>query len=143
MHFSYFWTKTKHKVVEILVQLVSLGFVKTTIKMSTKRLEQLMGFLKGSPNEPFILFAIAKEYEGMNNTSEALKYYLQLEENSPNYVGTYYHLGKLYEHLGEDKKAFFTYKKGMQKAQEAGDQHSLSELAGAKLELGDEDDFED
>lgn len=31
----------------------------------------------------------------------------------------------------------------MQKAKKAGDTHSLSELAGAKMELGDDDDFEE
>lgn len=111
--------------------------------MSSERLEQLMGFLKASPKEPFIVFAIAKEYEGMDDKENALKYYLQLEEDTPDYVGTYYHLGKLYEQLGKEHNAFFTYKKGMQIAQKAGDRHSLSELAGAKLELGDDDDFEE
>ncbi|WMX16728.1 tetratricopeptide repeat protein [Aureispira sp. CCB-E] len=111
--------------------------------MNSQRLEQLMGFLKASPKEPFLLFAIAKEYEGLNDQDNALKYYLELEHHAPDYIGTYYHLGKLYEQLGQDAKAFFTYKKGMQKAREAGDTHSLSELAGAKLELGDDDDFED
>lgn len=110
--------------------------------MSSQRLKQLMGFLEASPKEPFILFAIAKEYEGLDDKENALKYYLELEHNTPDYIGTYYHLGKLYEQLGEAAKAFFTYKKGMQKAKEAGDNHSLSELAGAKLELGDDDDFE-
>jgi tetratricopeptide (TPR) repeat protein len=111
--------------------------------MSSPRLEQLMGFLKASPKEPFILFAIAKEYEGLGDKNNALKYYLELEQHVPDYVGTYYHLGKLYEQLGEASKAFFTYKKGMQTAKEAGDTHSLSELAGAKMELGDDDDFEE
>lgn len=111
--------------------------------MSSKRLEQLMGFLANSPKEPFILFAIAKEYEKLNDKEKALEYYLQLEEGNPDYVGTYYHLGKLYEQLGEDAKAFFTYKKGMEEARKAGDQHSLAELAGAKMELGDDDDFEE
>ena len=111
--------------------------------MSSPRLEQLMGFLKASPKEPFILFAIAKEYEGLGDKDNALKYYLELEQHAPEYVGNYYHLGKLQEQLGEDRNAFFTYKKGMQKAKEAGDTHSLSELAGAKMELGDDDDFEE
>jgi len=111
--------------------------------MSSPRLEQLMGFLKASPKESFILFAIAKEYEKLEDKNNALKYYLELEQQAPEYVGNYYHLGKLYEQLGEDRKAFFTYKKGMQKAKAAGDTHSLSELAGAKMELGDDDDFEE
>jgi tetratricopeptide (TPR) repeat protein len=110
--------------------------------MSSARLEQLFTFLEKSPNEPFILFAVAKEYEKLTEKDKALTYYLKIEESSPTYVGTYYHLGKLYEELGEDAKAFATYKRGMEIAKKAGDQHSLSELAGAKMELGDEDDFE-
>lgn len=111
--------------------------------MSSPRLEQLKGFLANSPDEPFILFAIAKEYESLDDTTNALEYYQKIETAAPDYVGLYYHLGKLYEQLGEDHKAFFTYKKGMEVAKNAGDQHSLSELAGAKLELGDDDDFEE
>ena len=110
--------------------------------MTSKRLEQLMGFLKASPNEPFILFAVAKEYEKLDGKEKALEFYQKLEHNNPDYIGTYYHLGKLYEQLGEDAKAFQTYKTGMEIAKKAGDQHSLSELAGAKMELGDDDDFE-
>ena len=110
--------------------------------MSSARLEQLFTFLEKSPNEPFILFAVAKEYEKLTEKDKALTYYLKIEESNPTYVGTYYHLGKLYEELGEDAKAFATYKRGMEIAKKAGDQHSLSELAGAKMELGDEDDFE-
>ena len=109
--------------------------------MKTKRLKQLMTFLDNSPGEPFIVFAIAKEYEGLGDREKALEYYLKLESSDSDYVGTYYHLGKLYEQLNEDSKAFFTYKRGIEIAKNIGDQHSLSELAGAKMELGDEDDF--
>lgn len=110
--------------------------------MSSPRLEQLQAFLAKSPEEPFILFAIAKEHEKLQQPQEALTYYEQLRDNSPNYVGTYYHLGKLLEQLGQDEKAYFTYKTGMEIARAAKDSHSLAELAGAKMELGDEDDYE-
>lgn len=110
--------------------------------MSTPRLEQLMTFLESSPNDSFILFAIAKEYEGLGEEDKALDYYLQLSQKDPDYIGTYYHLGKLYERKEDFLKAFQTYKTGMGIAQKAGDQHALSELAGAKLNLGDDEDFE-
>lgn len=109
---------------------------------SSKRLEQLMGFLEKSPNEPFILFAIAKEHENLGNQDETLAYYLRLTTDAPDYVGTYYHFGKFYEMQGEDHKAFEIYKKGIEVAKAANDQHSLAELMGAKVELGDDDDFE-
>ncbi len=106
------------------------------------RLKQLLNFLERTPKEPFILFAIAKEHEKLNDLEAALEYYLKIKANSPEYVGLYYHLGKLYEQLEQPATAFETYKTGMQVAKEAGDQHALSELAGAKMELGDDDDFE-
>ena len=110
--------------------------------MASPRLEQLKNFLESSPNDSFILFAIAKEYEGLGMEEEALSYYLKLTDIDPNYVGTYYHLGKLYERQEQFAIAFKTYKTGMVVAQKAGDQHALSELAGAKLNLGDDEDFE-
>ncbi len=111
--------------------------------MTSPRLEQLLGFLAQSPNEPFILFAIAKEHEKIGNLKEALHYYQLLETTNSSYVGTYYHLGKLYEKLEQDAQAFATYQKGMKVAKDSNDNHSFSELAGAKMELGDEEDFMD
>jgi tetratricopeptide (TPR) repeat protein len=110
--------------------------------MSTPRLTTLQNFLKDSPKDSFITFAIAKEYEKIGDKDKALAAYLELKENDPDYVGLYYHLGKLYEQFDEIETAFFTYKKGMEVAKAAGDQHAYNELAGAKLYLGDDDDFE-
>jgi tetratricopeptide (TPR) repeat protein len=110
--------------------------------MVSNRLKQLVDFLEQRPDDSFILFAIAKEYEKHNAIEEAMSYYLRLRKAHPNYVGTYYHLGKLYEQNGDISTAFGVYKAGVEVAREAGDQHSLSELMGAKLELGDDDDFE-
>lgn len=110
--------------------------------MATARLQQLYKFLEGSPNDSFILFAIAKEYEKIGNKVKALDYYLKLKALDPDYVGTYYHLGKLYESNEDFRTAFFTYKDGMMIAKKMGDQHALSELAGAKLGIGDDEDFD-
>lgn len=110
--------------------------------MESPRLKQLLAFLEDNPKDAFLRFALAKEYEGLGVDDQALATYLQLVESDPSYVGTYYHLGKLYEKQEELDKAFHTYKKGMTVAKAAGDQHALSELAGAKLNLGDDEDFE-
>jgi tetratricopeptide (TPR) repeat protein len=66
-----------------------------------------------------------------------IEYYKRLLNEFPNYVGTYYHFGKLLEKKGETDEAIETYSKGMSIARAAGDQHSLSELAEAKLNLED------
>ena len=107
------------------------------------RLEQLLSFQKDSPEDPFILFALAKEYEKQGEMSKAGSYYQNLAAEHPDYVGTYYHLGKWYEQQESFKLAFETYKSGIQVAIQQGDQHAKNELLAAKLNLGDDDDFED
>ncbi len=105
------------------------------------RIEQLQSFLKESPKDSFITFAIAKEYEKANDISQAEAYYRAIETNEPEYVGMYYHLGKLLFHKGELRNAYDIYTTGMKIAKSQGDQHALSELAGARMEI-DEDDIE-
>jgi tetratricopeptide (TPR) repeat protein len=106
------------------------------------RLDQLFDLLKKQPNEPFLLFAIAKEYEKAKDLAKALEYYVELYDTSPEYVGTYYHLGKLYEKLKNPDKALHTYKQGMAIARMQGETHAHSELANAAMNIaedGDED----
>ncbi len=104
------------------------------------RLQQLQQFLEGSPDDAFILFALAKEYEKQNDVTNALSYYLTLREKQADYVGTYYHLGKLYEKTNNLEAAVAIYSEGMVVAKKAGDQHAFSELAGARLNWVDEDE---
>ena len=104
--------------------------------MST-RLEKLQQFLAEQPNDPFLLFALAKEYEKMNKEELALEFYTKLTKDHPDYVGTYYHLGKLYERAEQPELAIETYETGMAVAQRAGDAHARGELATAKLLLED------
>ncbi|MBL7814058.1 MAG: tetratricopeptide repeat protein [Saprospiraceae bacterium] len=104
------------------------------------RLEQLFNLLQEQPSEPFLLFAIAKEYEKAKDDTKALEFYIKLTETTPQYVGTYYHLGKLYERIGQADTAFQTYKTGMSIAKQEGDMHAYSELNGAKMSIDDDDD---
>jgi lipopolysaccharide biosynthesis regulator YciM len=99
--------------------------------MQSTRLNKLLAFLTTEPNDPFILYALATEYNSLNDTGQAFHYYLKLVEEHPSYVGTYYHLGKLYEKQGETDKAIAVYQLGMQRSREKGDRHAFSELQGA------------
>ena len=107
------------------------------------RLDQLFDLLKEQPNEAFLLFAIAKEYEKAKDYDKALEYYLELYDTTPQYVGTYYHLGKLYERLDNPEKALKTYKQGKIIAKSEGDMHAFSELNGAAMSLENDDDDDD
>lgn len=99
--------------------------------MQSTRLNKLLTFLVTEPNDPFILYALATEYNSLNDTEQAFHYYLKLVEDHPLYVGTYYHLGKLYEKLGKLEDALKIYQLGLQKTREKGDRHAFSELQGA------------
>jgi len=109
--------------------------------MANQRLEKLQSFFQENPNDPFLLFALAQEFGKLEEDQKSLEHYNLLTERHPDYVGTYYHLGKLLEKLERPADAFSTYRRGMEVAKSAGDQHAYSELAGAKLTLGDDDDF--
>jgi tetratricopeptide (TPR) repeat protein len=105
------------------------------------RLEKLLEFLKNEPNDEFLQYALATEYLRLNETDKALQYYESLVNNHPGYVGTYYHLGKLYEALNRKSDAIITYEKGMQIARQKLDNHAFSELQAVYREAaGWEDD---
>lgn len=103
----------------------------------TNRQLYLNQLLEASPNDAFLLFALAKEHENAGDDVQALAFYLRLHTADPAYVGLYYHLGKLYERQNDPENAITTYKKGIQISQQAGDRHAMSELGGALLNLED------
>ncbi len=106
--------------------------------MSINRLERLHEFFENEPNDPFLKYALATEYLRLNNTEEALRYYLDLVDKHTDYIGTYYHLGKLYERLGKENDALKTYEQGIEVGRRIKDQHALGELMGAYNGLRDE-----
>lgn len=99
--------------------------------MQSTRLVKLLEFLESDPNDPFVLYALATEYNSSNDVEKAMEYYLILIASHPDYVGTYYHLGKLYEKIGKGDEAISIYQKGMAVARGKGDMHAFSELQGA------------
>lgn len=98
-------------------------------------MQQLLALLESSPQDAFLLFAIAKEYEGIGDIAKALETYRQLENAVPDYVGLYYHLGKLLEKLEETEAAKAAYDKGLEVAKAAGDRHAWNELSSARMNM--------
>ena len=106
--------------------------------MNPNRLVQLQTFLQQSPNDPFLQYAMALEYLKVGDEGQALQLFTHLRSAHPFYVGTYYHLGKLYEQLTRFDEALSTYKAGMDVAKQMGDSHSHRELQNAHQLLEDE-----
>jgi tetratricopeptide (TPR) repeat protein len=104
------------------------------------RITLLQELLEASPGDSFTLFALAKEYEKAGQLDQALHFFERLRTAQPEYVGLYYHLGKVHEALQDPQKAIETYRAGMAVAHNAGDRHAWSELNGARFAAGDDDD---
>lgn len=99
------------------------------------RLEQLQAFLQEEPNDPFLKYAIATEYKSMNELEKALQSFQSLVEAHPDYVPTYYHLGKTLEELDRNEEAIQVYEKGIQMAIQMKDRHAERELREALQQL--------
>ncbi len=95
------------------------------------RIQKILDFLEKSPHDCFLLHALALENIKNNNLLEAQNLFEKVLAINPNYVGTYYHLGRLLEQKGKRQKAIETYEEGMKMCQINGDRHSLSELRSA------------
>ena len=102
------------------------------------RLEKLKEMEKQKPDDAFVKFAIAQEYVGMNDDTAALACFQLLLEKSPDYLPSYYQLGKLYERLEDLKSAANIYTKGMVVAKAAKDLKTAGELNEALILLEDE-----
>ncbi len=108
--------------------------------MQNNRLLRLLEFLDNDPNDPFILYALATEYNVQGNIEKALFYFEKLSSEHENYVGTYYHYAKLLDKLENREKAIEIYKKGIEIAEKLGNRHAWSELKAAYLETCDDED---
>ena len=101
----------------------------------THRIEKLKEFLKTNPTDSFLQHALALEYIKIGEDAKARQLFEEILHREPHYVGSYYHLAKLLERLGEEAEAIKVYEKGMDEAKKAGDNHAFGELRGAYEEL--------
>ncbi|MCS6808167.1 MAG: tetratricopeptide repeat protein [Bacteroidota bacterium] len=99
------------------------------------RLEQLFELHREDPNDPFIRYAIALEYQSRQDYAQALAWYEELRRIAPDYVPTYYMLASVYRALHQLDAARAIYYHGIDAARQAGDTHALSELSAALEEL--------
>ena len=94
------------------------------------RLQQLLAFYADDPTDAFTIYALATEYRTLE-PERAWEFYQKLLAKHPDYVGTYYHAGKLLEEFGRKDEAEQVYRQGLVEAKKAGQQHAASELRQA------------
>ena len=94
------------------------------------RLQQLLAFYAADPADAFTIYALATEYRAQE-PARAWEFYQKLLNEHADYLGTYYHAGKLLEEFGRKEEAEQVYRKGLLVAKKAGQQHAASELRQA------------
>ena len=101
------------------------------------RIEKLLEFMKTAGKDSFLQHALALEYIKVGNDTEARKLFNEILLREPTYIGSYYHLAKLLERVGDNEKAIKIYERGILEAKKAGDNHSYNELQAAYEDLTD------
>lgn len=99
------------------------------------RIAKLKEFLIVNPADSFVQHALALEYIKLGDDEGARRLFEEILNREPEYIGSYYHLGKLLERINSTEEAINVYEKGMEEAKKAGDNHALGELRGAYEEL--------
>ena len=102
------------------------------------RIEKLKNYMKDAEKDSFLQHALALEYIKVGNDEEARKLFNEILKREPTYIGSYYHLGKTLERLGDGAKALRIYERGMEVAKMLEDSHSYIELQAAFEDAEDE-----
>ena len=100
-----------------------------------QRIERIIEFLNQQPKDNFLRHALALEYRKLGEEIKARDLFLEILTESPDYVGSYYHLAKCLEKLEEREQAISWYEKGMAATKLAKDDHAYRELQAAYEDL--------
>lgn len=95
------------------------------------RIAKIKEMLASGGEDAFLEHALALEYIKIGNDEEATLLFNTLLNRQPDYIGSYYHLGKLLERKGDFKGALIIYENGMKEARKQNDNHTYNELQAA------------
>lgn len=95
----------------------------------------ILDMLKHNADDTFLRYAVALEYVKLDQKEKAIQYLKSLVKDFPDYLATYYQLGKLLEEKGKTDKAIEIYKQGREVAKTQKDSKTLGELGEALMIL--------
>lgn len=98
-------------------------------------MKQLARQIKDNPGDSFSKFALALEFRKEGEFKKARILFEDVLSSDPDYVGVYYHLGKLYEVLDRPKEALELYEKGIEVSTEQKEMRTKKELKEAHQQL--------
>jgi len=98
--------------------------------------------LETNPDDPFIIYALAREYEQSLATMQALLMYEHLITDHPTYIATYYHYAKILYSAGNKNEGIRMLERGIEWGLKETDMHAVSEMKSLLSSWTQEDDEE-
>lgn len=103
--------------------------------MSINRMEMITEMLVKNPDDTFLNYAAALEHKKAKKPKNAIRIFKKIVSQDPDYLATYYQLGKLLEEVGKTDEAIEVYKAGRQLAKKTNDVKATGELSEALMIL--------
>ncbi len=103
----------------------------------TDRKEKIREMLQASPGDCFLWHALGLEWVKAGDYPQAVECFEKVLQVDEKYIGTYYHLAKTHEKLGQIPEAIGIYEKGIELATLLKDGHARNELHMALEDLTD------
>ncbi len=99
------------------------------------RLKMIETMLETNPKDSFLHYAAALEHQKNGDVGASIKIIQKIIKNDPEYLASYYTLGKMLEDKGKMEEAVDVYKAGKSVAKKQNDSKTLGELAEALMLL--------
>ncbi|MEP6646568.1 MAG: tetratricopeptide repeat protein [Saprospiraceae bacterium] len=92
------------------------------------RIKELEILLEESPDDPFIIYALAREHEKLSSTLQAMLMYEYLVNSHPAYIATYYHYAKMLYEAGNKTQGLVLLRQGIEEGTKVKDHHAVGEM---------------
>ncbi len=99
------------------------------------RLKLIESMMVSNPDDSFLQYCAALEYQKKGEQMTAIKILRGITKNDPDYLASYYQLGKLLEECGKVEDAILAYKAGKNIARKRDDSKTMGELSEALMLL--------
>lgn len=106
---------------------------------NSSRLQQLYEMLKAEPNDAFLNYALAVEFEKGGKIDDAIAHLQKMIKSHPDYLAIYYKLGKLFEDQQKFNEAKASYLLGRELAVKQNNKKTLNEIEEALWLIEDEE----
>lgn len=111
------------------------------MQVNSERIALINEMLTKNPDDAFLKYAAALEHKKYNMPDKAIALLEELIRSHPDYLPTYYQIGKLYEELGQTHIAIKHYKNGKLLAAKVNDKKALGELSEALMILDADEEY--